>query len=91
MYGCKYLNFSRNNSELDLISRRTIRELEGKSGEQHLDEYSDGTTERGRAMRQSICRGMGFASLEFQSLPGLMEAIGVPENRVCTYCWSGRE
>ena len=91
MYGCKYLNFSRNNSELDLISRRTIRDMEGMHGEKYLREYSDGLTERGRSMRQTICQRMGFATLEFQSLPGLVEAIGLPEEKLCTYCWSGKE
>jgi amidophosphoribosyltransferase len=91
MFGCKYLNFSRANSEMELITRSTIYELEGEEGAKHLDEYSDATTERGAKMRKVICDKLHFASLEFQSLDGLIKAIGLPADRVCTYCWSGKE
>ena len=90
MYGCKYLNFSRNTSEDELIARSTIRELEGEEGDRHLDEYSDGATERGRALRRSICESLNFSSLEYQSLDGLIAAIGLPACDICTYCWNGR-
>ncbi|MBR2892330.1 MAG: amidophosphoribosyltransferase [Clostridia bacterium] len=91
MYGCKYLNFSRSNSDRDLIARRTILELEGEEGEKYIDQYSDANTERGKAMLDSICKKLGFHSLGYQSLSGLLEAIGLPEECVCTYCWNGKE
>ena len=91
MFGCKYLNFSRANSEMELITRSTIYELEGEEGAKHIDEYSDASTERGQKMRKVICDKLHFASLEFQSLDGLIKAIGLPADRVCTYCWSGKE
>ena len=91
MYGCKYLNFSRSNSDMDLIARRVIMELEGEEGMNHIDEYSDAKTERGQNLRKAICEKMHFASLEFQSIEGLIEAIGLPPDKICTYCWTGRE
>lgn len=90
LYGCKYLNFSRSNSENELIARATILELEGEEGLNHLDEYMDGSTQRGKNMRQAICRKLHFASLEYQSLDGILEAIGLPKDQVCTYCWNGK-
>ncbi len=90
LYGCKYLNFSRSNSENELIARATILELEGEEGLNHLDEYMDGSTQRGRNMRQAICQKLHFASLEYQSLDGILEAIGLPKDQVCTYCWNGK-
>ena len=91
MYGCKFLNFSRATSDLELISRRTIMDLEGEEGFNHLEEYSDSTTERGQNLRKAICEKLHFASLEFQSLQGVIEAIGLPECDLCTYCWNGKE
>ncbi|MBR3942575.1 MAG: amidophosphoribosyltransferase, partial [Clostridia bacterium] len=91
MYSCKYLNFSSNTSEMDLIARRTIMELEGEEGFKHLEEYSDGTTERGKNLRKKICETLKFASLEFQSLKGIEEAIGIEPCKLCTYCWTGKE
>ncbi len=89
MYGCKYLNFSRATSEMELIARSTIMELEGEEGFKYLEEYSDASTERGAKMRKAICDKLHFASLEFQSLDGIMEAIGLPKEDICTYCWNG--
>ncbi len=91
MYGCKFLNFSRATSEMELIARRTIMELEGEAGFQHMEEYSDGTTERGKNMRQAICEKFKFTSLDFQSLDGLIESIGLDPCQVCTYCWNGKD
>lgn len=91
MYSCKYLNFSRSNSDMDLITRRVIMELEGKEGVEHLEEYSDSTTERGRRLREALCRKFRFDSLEFQSLDGIVEAIGIDRDKLCTYCWTGKE
>jgi amidophosphoribosyltransferase len=91
MYGCKYLNFTRSTGDMELITRRTILELEGTEGFEHLEEYSDGGTERGRALRKSISDKFGFASLEFQTLEGVIKAIGLPPEKLCTYCWNGKE
>ena len=91
MYGCKYLNFSRSTSEMDLITRRTILELEGHEGFNHLDEYSRSDTERGQNLRRAICEKFNFSSLEFQSLEGVLESIGVDPCKLCTYCWNGKE
>lgn len=91
LYGCKYLNFSRSNSDMELLVRRTVQELEGDDGQQHLAEYADDTTERGRCLLQTICKKFGFSSLGYQSLDGLLEAIGIDRDRVCTYCWTGQE
>ena len=91
MYGCKYLNFSRATSDLELITRSTILELEGEEGFEHLEEYSDSSTERGKRLRNTICEKLNFASLEFQSLEGIIEAIGIEPCKLCTYCWNGKE
>ena len=91
MYGCKFLNFSRNTSDMDLITRRTIMEIEGCEGFKHLDEYSDGSTERGKKLRQAIADKFHFSSLEFQSLEGVIKAIGLDPCKLCTYCWTGKE
>ena len=91
MYGCKYLNFSRNTSDMDLIARRVIVELEGEEGFKYIDEYSDSSTERGKKLRQTISDKFKFASLEFQSLDGIIKAIGMEPCKLCTYCWNGKE
>ncbi len=91
MYGCKFLNFSTSRSPMELIARRTIYELEGEAGDQHLEEYSDPNTERGKKLRETICEKLHFTSLEYQSLDKLIEAIGLEPCKVCTYCWSGKE
>ena len=91
MYGCKYLNFSSSKNEMELLARRIIVELEGQEGLNHIAEYSDGKTERGRRLRDSICKKFNFDSLEFQSLEGVIEAIGIDPCKLCTYCWDGRE
>ncbi len=91
MYGCKFLNFSRSTSDMDLISRRVIVELEGEEGLKHIDEYADGNTARGKAMRKAICDKFKFASLGFQTLDGVIKAIGMDPCKLCTYCWNGKE
>ena len=90
MYGCKYLNFARSTGDMELITRRTIVELEGEEGLKYLDEYSDSRTERGKAMRKAICDKFHFDSLEFQSIEGLVEAIGLKQCELCTYCLNGK-
>ena len=91
MYGCKYLNFSRSNDQMELLSRRIVQELEGGEGQAHLSEYADSATERGQCLLHAICHKLGFSSLGYQSLEGLLEAIGIDRDKVCTYCWSGKE
>ena len=91
MYGCKYLNFSRATRDMELITRSTIVELEGKAGLDHIDEYIDSTSERGKKMRKRICEKLHLASLEFQTIEGLIEAIGLEPCKLCTYCWTGKE
>ena len=91
MYSCKFLNFTRATNELELISRRVILELEGEEGFKHLEEYSNASTERGKALRQAICEKFHFASLEFQTLEGVIESIGLDPSKLCTYCWTGKE
>ena len=91
MYGCKFLNFSRATGDMELLTRRIIYELEGEEGEKHLDEYADFSTPRGKAMRKAICDKFHFTSLEFQSLQGIIDAIGIEPCKLCTYCWNGKE
>ncbi len=90
MYGCKYINFSRAINDMDLIARRTIVELEGEEGLGHIDEYCDGSTERGQKMRKAIADSLHLKSLEFQTVDGIIRAIGIPECKLCTYCWNGK-
>ena len=91
MFGCKYLNFSRSTSDMDLISRRVIVELEGEEGLNYIEEYADGNSERGKKMRKAICEKFGFASLGFQTIEGVVNAIGLDRCKLCTYCWDGKE
>ena len=91
MYSCKYLNFSRATDPMDLLARRIVMELEGEEGFSHLDEYSDGATERGKKLRRAIAKKLHFASLDFQSLEGVLRAIGMDPCKLCTYCWNGKE
>ncbi len=91
MFCCKYLNFSRASSPMELITRSIIVELEGEEGLNHLEEYSDANTERGKNMREAICKKLHLKSLEFQTLDGLVEAIGLEPCQLCTYCWNGKE
>ena len=91
MYSCKYLNFTRATSDMELIARKVIMDLEGEEGNNHIDEYSDASTERGQALRKAICEKLNFASLEFQSLEGIIKAIGIEPCKLCTYCWNGKE
>ena len=91
MYGCKYLNFSRSTSEMELIARQIIFEFEGEDGVKYISEYSSSSTERGKRLRDEICRRLKLTSLEFQSLEGKMDAVGIDKCKLCTYCWSGKE
>lgn len=91
MFGCKYLNFSRSTSEMELIARQIIYDLEGEEGARYIGEYSSSETERGRKLRDEICRRLKLTSLEFQTLPGTVRAIGLPQEKLCSYCWNGKE
>ena len=91
MYPCKYLNFSRGNGEMDLLARRIIQELEGDEGQNHIEEYADGNSRRGKCLLKRICEKFGFDSLGYQSLDGLLESIGIDKSQICTYCWTGKE
>ena len=91
MRSCKFLNFSRSNNEMDLIARRVIMELEGEEGFKYLEEYADAKTERGVNLRKKISEKFNFASLDFQSLEGIIKAIGIDPCKLCTYCWNGKE
>ena len=91
MYSCKYLNFSRSNSDMDLIARKIIAELEGDEGANHIEEYSDFSTERGKKLRERLCEKLHLKTIEFQTLEGIIEAIGLEPCKLCTYCWTGKE
>ena len=91
MYSCKYLNFSRATGDMDLIARRIIARLEGDEGAKHIDEYSNFSTERGKKLRECLCEELHLKSIEFQTLEGIVEAIGLEPCKLCTYCWNGKE
>lgn len=89
MYSCPFLNFSASQSEMELIARRIIMEFEGEAGFAHLDEYADMNTSRGQKLRDTLAERFNFSTLEFQSLDGIIAAIGIDREKLCTYCWSG--
>lgn len=92
LFGCKYLNFSRSTSDLDLITRRIIREREGDTVSPGLlADYADPDSRNYAEMVQEICRRLNFTSLKYHRLDDLIESIGLPADSLCTYCWSGRE
>jgi amidophosphoribosyltransferase len=90
VHGCKFLNFSRSSSELDLAGRKAIKELEG-ADDAYLDDYADPASERHAAMVERIRGQLGLTSLKYQKLGDLVSAIGLPKCRLCTYCWDGVE
>jgi amidophosphoribosyltransferase len=90
LYGCKYLNFSRSKTVLDLAARKAIKELEGDK-EPDLNVYSNAATGQYGAMVDIIKRKMGINSLQYQKLPDMVAAIGLPKEKLCTYCWDGCE
>ncbi|MDO4481872.1 MAG: amidophosphoribosyltransferase [Bacillota bacterium] len=93
MYGCKYLNFSRSVSEMELISRRVIAELEGTEdlSQEVLKEYADSTTEKHAEMVKKIQETLGFETLKYQTLENLLDSVGIEKCKLCTYCWDGKE
>lgn len=93
MYGCKYLNFSRSNSDLELIARKTITELEGKAdvSKDIIDEYIDYNNPKHQLLINKICEKMNFTSLRYYRIEDLYDAIGIDKCRLCTYCFNGKE
>lgn len=91
LYGCKYLNFSRSKSELDLITRQVIQEKEGANAENTLEEYANPESDRYECMCSEICRRQNFTTLRYHRLDDLVKSIGLPKCKVCTYCFDGKE
>lgn len=92
IFGCRYLSFSRSSSEMELITRRVITELEGKAPDRDtLKEYTDPNSEKYQRMVDKICEQLHFTSLRYHRLDDLIEATGLPADRICTYCFSGND
>lgn len=92
VYGCKYLNFSRSNSEMELITRRVIEKLEnGKVTDEILQEYTDPESEKYDRMVEEIRKELNFTSLRYNRLDDMLEAVGIDQSKLCTYCWNGKE
>ena len=92
LFGCKYLNFSRTSSEMELITRRVIKKLEGKDPtDEVLREYADPDSEKYNKMVEEIGKELHFTSLRYNRLDDLLEAVGIGEEKLCTYCWNGKE
>ncbi len=89
-YSCKYLNFTRSTSEMELIARSVIVELEGEEGLKYIPEYADGKTERGKNLRKKMAEKFHCKTVDFQSLDGLCKSIGIDKCKLCTYCWNGK-
>jgi amidophosphoribosyltransferase len=92
MFGCKYLNFSRSRSEMELIARRVIEELEGGPvSREVVQEYANPDSERYQRMVDCICKKLNFTSLRYHRLDDMLESVGIEPECLCTYCWDGRE
>ncbi len=92
LFGCKYLNFSRSTSEMELITRRVIKELEGKEPDRAtIDEYTNPDSEKYNTMVEKICEKLHFTSLRYNRLDDMIEAVGIAPEKLCTYCWDGKE
>ena len=91
LYGCKYLNFSRSTSEMDLITRRVIRDMEGEGRHVDLDAYADPESERYQTMVENIGKQLNFTSLRYNRLDDMIDSVGIDRCRLCTYCWDGKE
>mgnify|MGYP002795652867 FL=1 len=91
LYGCKYLNFSRSSSEMDLITRRVIKEITRDYKHVHLELFSDPDTPEYQAMIDEICKQLNFTSLRYHRLDDMIESVGLDRSRLCTYCWDGKE
>ncbi len=93
VYGCKYLNFSRSSSEMDLITRRVIAKLEGTEdiSEEVLQEYTHPESPKYDQMVEEIRKELNFTTLRYNRLDDMLAAVGIPEEKLCTYCWNGKE
>lgn len=92
MFGCKYLNFSRSDSEMELITRRTIIELEGDNPDMEtLREYANPDSEKYKNMVEKIREKLHFTSLAYLRLDDMLDSVGIEKNNLCTYCWNGEE
>lgn len=92
LFGCKFLNFSRSNSELDLITRRIIQEREGDEvSDELLADYADPDSQNYQEMVEEIRKRLNFTSLKFHRLDDLVKSIGLPKEKLCTYCWDGKK
>lgn len=92
LFGCKYLNFSRSTSNMDLITRRIIQKREGdKVSDQVLSEYADPTTQRYQDMNEDIRKELNFTTLRYHRLDDMIQAVGIDPCKLCTYCWNGKE
>ena len=92
LYGCKYLNFSRSTSEMELITRRVITKLEGKEADDEmLRAYADPDSDKYQNMIDEICKELKFTSLHYHRLDDMLASVGIDEDKLCTYCWDGRE
>ena len=93
MYGCKYLNFSRSNSDLELIARKTICELENNQDvpKEIIDQYIDWDHPKHKELIDAICKKMNFTSLRYYRIEDLYKAIGINKCNLCTYCFNGEE
>ena len=88
LYGCKFLNFSRSNSEYDLITRRVIREREGENvSDEVLESYADPDSTNYKEMLEDIRKQLGFTSLRFHRLDDMVASVGIDKSKLCTYCW----
>ena len=91
LYGCPYLNFSRSNSTMELIARRKIAELEGSEAEEKVLPYTDPDSPQYAAMVEGICKELQFTSLKYHRLDDMIQSTGLPECKLCTYCWNGKK
>lgn len=91
LYGCKYINFSRSTSLMDLITRRVIKEMEGTEEPANLERYADPESQEYQAMVDAICKQQNFTSLRYHRLDDMIESVGIDKCKLCTYCWDGKE
>ena len=91
LFGCKYLNFSRSSSEMDLITRRVLKEMEEEGRTIDLKKYVDPDTGEYNEMVDRICKQLKFTTLRFHRLDDMIKSVGIDKDKLCTYCWDGRE
>ena len=91
LYGCKYLNFSRSTSEMDLITRRVIKQMEGENKYVDLTAYSNPETPEYKNMIEEIRKQLNFTSLRYHRLDDMIKSVGIDKEKLCTYCWDGND